>query len=175
MQVAEHPSIAKVFPSSQKWGLLISAPRASPSPQISLPVSQAQEDARHPVVEGLHSYPASIVQLVLHPSPLMLLPSSQSSFVALRPSPHVDRHTSGADSFEARADVLPQLHLNPHSTVHVDEHPSPSVTPLSSHSSFPTRTPSPHTGVLMLQLDPVQPLKQMHVPSFPRHLPLSLQ
>src|SRR6056300_153173 len=43
----EHPSPPTVFPSSQKMSISTSAPRVSPSPQISLPVSHKQADAPH--------------------------------------------------------------------------------------------------------------------------------
>jgi hypothetical protein len=56
-----------------------------------------------------------MAQLLLHPSPLTVLPSSQASSDARSPSPQLfTEQTLGW--------ALPQL--KPHSTEHVDEHPS---------------------------------------------------
>jgi hypothetical protein len=51
------------------------------------------------------------------------------------PSPQLDVHTLGS--------AVPQS--KPHSTVHVAEQPSSASASLSSHVSWPTMMPSPHT------------------------------
>ena len=83
-------------------------------------------------------YPASLVQLALHPSPLMLFLSSHSSSDASSPSPQDDVHESGAVG-------LPPVQLKPHSTVQAAEHPSLDPESPSSHPSVPALYPSPQT------------------------------
>ncbi len=87
-----------------------------------------------PHVRVLHSQPGSNEQVLLHPSPVTVLPSSQSSDACF-PSPQLDKHTLGW--------ALPQS--NPHSTEQVDEHPSPFWALPSSQVSVPATLPSLHT------------------------------
>jgi hypothetical protein len=86
-----------------------------------------------------------MVQLVLHPSLLLRLLSSQTSSDAFNPSLHLDAQTLGW--------ALPQS--KPHSTKHVDEHPSLLRVSSSSHVSAPTTMPSPHTGAHLVSPHPV--------------------
>ena len=73
-----------------------------------------------------------------HPSPPILLPSSQASSDAFTPSPQGDEHVSGEVG-------LPPVQANPHSTVQVAEHPSLDTEPPSSHPSVLALLPSPQT------------------------------
>jgi hypothetical protein len=82
--------------------------------------------------------PSSFVQVLLHPSPLMVLPSSQASSDAFTPSPQGDVHVSGVAG-------VPPTHSKPHSTVQVAEHPSLDTELPSSHASEPALLPSPQT------------------------------
>ena len=86
-----------------------------------------------------------MVQLVLHPSPLFLLLSSQASFEASLPSLQDDEQMLGW--------ALPQA--KPHSTKHLAEHPSRSKVFLSSHVSLPFTSPSPHTGTQVVAPQPI--------------------
>jgi hypothetical protein len=52
-----------------------------------------------------------------HPSPLVTLPSSHCSAPRTKPSPHVAVHALGPPAVAAQ--------VNPISTAHVAEHPSP--------------------------------------------------
>mmetsp|Transcript_41983 Transcript_41983/g.98474 ORF Transcript_41983/g.98474 Transcript_41983/m.98474 type:complete len:203 (-) Transcript_41983:1245-1853(-) len=90
---------------------------------------------------SLHSAPLSTVHEAEHPSFGFVLPSSQASRSATRyPSPQVVLQT-----LELCASVaLDGPHVHPPSTLHEDEHPSPSAFAPSSHSSEPVRRPSPH-------------------------------
>ena len=84
-----------------------------------------------------------LLQSLLHPSPLTVLPSSHASSNAWTPSPQVDAHALGS--------AVPQS--KPHSTVHVDEQPSSLSKFWSSHVSLPPLIPSPHTvgaGVVLV-------------------------
>src|SRR3569623_1446776 len=80
--------------------------------------------------ESLQTHPASRVQVAAHPSPSVVLPSSQGSGASFMPSPHFDSHRpveqSGSNMQEA-------------------EHPSPSTALPSSHASVPSFFPSPQT------------------------------
>ena len=93
-QVATDADVAPVcpyFPAEQSVPEQVEAPAAE-----YLPASQAMhlELAQSGVV---HTKPASIVQVLLHPSPLTTLPSSQASYV-FNPSPH-----AGVQSWHAVA------------------------------------------------------------------------
>jgi len=58
----------------------------------------------------------------------------------LIPSPHISVQVSGEE-------LDPPVHVYPISIVHVLEHPSPSITLLSSHTSSPIFIPSPQIGL----------------------------
>jgi len=86
---------------------------------------------------------SSTVQLALQPSPVDVLPSSQTSLLAMTPSPHVLTHTEGAPS-----------QLQPDSSAHSDEQPSPAVPLPSSQPSTPARMPSPHAPASQTEGEP---------------------
>ena len=98
-------------------------------------VGGVQVDIPQGFEEQVH--PALMLQS-LHPSPVTVLPSSQSSSDAFNPSPQGDWHVSG---------VLgsPPVQVKPHSTVQVAEHPSSGTEAPSSHTSVPALLPSPQT------------------------------
>ena len=124
----EHPSSAIVLPSSHPSDVVTTL----------LPHTSWQLDRPH--AELLHSHPStSPLQSSRHPSAAP--PSSHTSLPASIESPHVVEHTLGSAV----------LHVYPHSTVHVDEHPSSDTVLPSSHPSFPMRLPSPH---IVLHADP---------------------
>jgi len=66
-----------------------------------------------------------LLQSALQPIKLLESPSSQTSEPTFLPSPHIGRQTDG----------LARSHVNPISTVHVEEHPSPLTRDPSSHCS----------------------------------------
>jgi hypothetical protein len=80
---AEQPSPAAVLLSSQKFAVLVSAPIVLPSPHIAV-----QFDRAH-VWLLEHPHPDSTRQFALHPSLLLVLPSSHASMPARMESPHV--------------------------------------------------------------------------------------
>mmetsp|Transcript_88237 Transcript_88237/g.129004 ORF Transcript_88237/g.129004 Transcript_88237/m.129004 type:complete len:271 (-) Transcript_88237:70-882(-) len=103
----------------------------------------------------LQTHPSSSAQF-LHPSPSMVLPSSQSSFPATIESPQVVVQVSAVCA-------SPPTHRYPHSTVHIAEHPSPGVMSPSSQkftmsTSAPSVKPSPHSSlpVCQMQVDGLQ-------------------
>ena len=111
-----------------------------PSPHISEHTSGA-------VLEPpIHRYPASTFQLLSHPSPLILLPSSQPVELVRNPLPQMSLHD---DCGLVRRFVV---HVKPDSSEQVKLQPSPEITFPSSHCSNAAEiTPSPHT-VLQVQL-----------------------
>ena len=109
-----------------------------PSPQISVHVSLDVEDPPD------HVQPVSTDQVMLHPSPLFVLPSSHD---VLRepyffPSPQISIQTS----FVA---VVPPEHVQPVSIAHVELQPSPFTRLPSSQYVLMelNRFPSPQTSV----------------------------
>ena len=93
----------------------------TPSPQISLQTLAEDE------LPDVHVYPASTVQLLSQPSPLILLPSSQyptATFIT-NPSPHISEHVLAVT-------LSPNVHVYPVSTEQVELHPSPFKILLSS-------------------------------------------
>jgi hypothetical protein len=89
----------------------------------------------------MHEKPGSIVHVLVQPSPLFVLASSQASVPARTPSPHVVAHALG---------IPTQVH--PVSTVQVAEQPSPAALPASSHASAPATIASPHAVAQVLGL-----------------------
>ena len=87
VQLSEHPSPDKLFPSSQKEGVNNSSPNTFPSPQTSFPVIHAHTPMLQ--VEFEHTNPASTIQSSAHPSKVNSFPSSHSSYPTRNPSPHV--------------------------------------------------------------------------------------
>lgn len=79
-------------------------------------------------------------QVLSHPSPLDVFPSSHSSFPITSPSPQISVQV--VEGFPA-----PFVHKNPSSVPQIAFHPSLSIRFPSSHPSVPTSTPSPQTGV----------------------------
>ena len=101
---------------------------------------------------GLHGWPGfgqtqppSSLQLDEHPSPELVLPSSQSSPASMRLLPHSEVRTQGSPGTQVNAGSC---------TVQVELQPSLSVVFLSSHTSPEPTTPSPQTMSLV------------HLPSF---------
>ena len=123
--VDEHPSPLSVPRSSH-----CSMPTTIPSPHVGLHVVKPQADV-------MQSNPCSREQTLLQPSLFTRLLSSHASSRAWAPSPQLDVHALGSS--------VPQS--KPHSTVHVDEHPSPDRESPLSHSSFNDTRPFPHTSV----------------------------
>ena len=106
-----------------------------PSPHVVLQISG---DVMLP---PLHVQPVSTWQVLFHPSPLIVFPSSQLvsvSFITI-PSPQISSHISLVVG-------LPPIHLKPSSIVQVLLHPSPLFKLLSSHFSADSFLPSPQTG-----------------------------
>jgi len=81
VQVALHPSLGVVFPSSQ----------VSEFEDSSLLLPQSLSHVDKALGTVVHPHPDSIAQLELHPSRLFGLPSSQASPIAVlsMPSPQV--------------------------------------------------------------------------------------
>ncbi len=127
---AEQPSPAAVFPSSQKFAVLASFPTVLPSPHLSVHTDSEQ-------VSLVHPHPDSTRQLALHPSPLMVLPSSHLSLPASLESPQLVLQTLGCAAVQ----------LYPHSTAHPALQPSPSAVLPSSHPSEVVLIPFPQTSV----------------------------
>ena len=127
------PSPVSLLPSSHT-----SEPTRKPSAQIATQVSLL------PIEPPEHLKPGSMAQLALHPSPLIVLLSSQASAVSQStrtPSPHLGAHTSRPPTPEPNA--LVDVHSNPVSTRHRVSQPSPPTVLLSSQISAVVRTPSP--------------------------------
>lgn len=78
------------------------------------------------------------VQAPLHFDESERSPSSQTSVPNSFPSPQIVEHTEGAGELR---------HVQPDSTVHVEEHPSPDCKSLSSQFSPARIFPSPQIGV----------------------------
>jgi hypothetical protein len=140
---AEQPSPAAVLLSSQKFAVLVSVPTVLPSPHIV-----EQTDASH-VKLLVHTHPDSTRQLALHPSLLLVLPSSHVSLPARLESPHVVLQTC----LEV---AVPPEQVYPHSTVHPTEQPSPAAVLLSSQKpavflSAPSVLPSPQSSLPVFQ------------------------
>ena len=91
----------------------------TPSPQISTQVSAVL------LFPPVQFQPVSRVQASEHPSPGVVLLSSQISFPTLRPSPQTTAQSSLVDE-------SPFIHKYPASVVHVSEHPSLAIVLLSS-------------------------------------------
>lgn len=86
--------------------------------------------------------PGSIAQVLLHPSPLTELPSSQMVAVNFMPSPQVSVHVV------AGLEALLWIQVKPGSTPQLELHPSIEITFPSSHcSTGETRIPSPQSTV----------------------------
>ena len=117
------PDVLSMSPSSQT-----SLPYKYPSPQIGL---QVDVDPSTPV----HENPVSVVQVLLHPSPLTILLSSHDSLDSLIPSPHIILQASAVV-------VVPPDHDQPVTgAVQSLFHPDVlSVSP-SSHTSDPCKQP----------------------------------
>jgi hypothetical protein len=143
MHKAEQPSPAAVLLSSQKFAVLVSVPTVLPSPHIV-----EQTDASH-VKLLVHTHPDSTRQYALHPSVLLVLPSSHVSLPARLESPQVVLQTC----LEV---AVPPEQVYPHSTVHPTEQPSPSAVLLSSQKlvifiSAPSVLPSPQSSLPVFQ------------------------
>ena len=93
-----HPSPLAVFPSSH-----VSEACLNPSPQITthevlppfglVPPVHAEQVSAVVVDPPVQIYPGSIVeQMLLHPSPFAVLPSSQASAALTNPSPQITIH-----------------------------------------------------------------------------------
>ena len=99
-------------------------------------------------------YPSSIVQVALQPSKLEVSPSSHSSVLCLRPSPHVASQValselcflpSADQSVQVSAeDIVPPEQAKFVSIIHEASHPSPGVVSPSSHCSVLCFMLSPH-------------------------------
>ena len=102
-----------MFPSSQYPVAIFIT---NPSPHISEQELEVRESPR------VHEYPVSTEQVELHPSPLVVPPSSQYPVVGLieKPSPQMSLH---------ELDVVedPNVHFHFASIVQVELHPSPST------------------------------------------------
>ena len=118
MQYTLQPSPEFLFPSSHSSVCVFK----TPSPHI---VPHTSGEVREPPV---HDQPGSTIQLLEHPSPLIVFPSSQLVSVSTItiPSPQI----SPQMSFEVGD---PPKHWRPDSTLHILEHPSLSLRFPSSH------------------------------------------
>ena len=108
------------------------------------------------VVPPFQIDPASIAQLELHPSPLVVFPSSQVSEPARLLSPQwasqvvfpVFGYNPALQKLHVSiVDVVPPFQIAPASIAHDELHPSPFVVFPSSHPSDPALKPSPHTVI----------------------------
>ena len=110
-----------------------------PSPHFSFPWSQRHVEFTQLLTFAKHFHPASTVQLALHPSPFVGLPSSHNSEPARFPSPHdIAEQVLGSSAVQSY----------PHSTPQRESHPSPLAVLLSSQtSSSPATSPSPHSAL----------------------------
>jgi len=84
-----------------------------------------------------HDMHGSYSQVLLHPSPSTVFPSSHSLTPKFFQSPQSSSHVS------LLVDVPPE-HVNPLSIVHKELHPSPLIVFPSSHPDKDKRFPSPH-------------------------------
>ena len=130
-QVEFNPSPFIKFASSQKVEFVLIR---IPSPQISFHPSFFSFDPP----SQLHSF--STLHWLLHPSPLIVFPSSQRMLFELNliPSPHISSHRSW------ELDV-PPVQLHPASIVHSELQPSPFNKLPSSQVSEDARSLSPQT------------------------------
>lgn len=104
LQLESHPSPFTVLLSSQypEVGTI-----TLPSPQISVQTLATVE------LPDVQEYPVSTAQLLLHPSPLFVFPSSHEPLagIIIFPSPHISVHTL----LEVE---VPKVHVYPASTAH---------------------------------------------------------
>ena len=99
-------------------------------------------------------YPSSIVQVALQPSKLDVSPSSHSSVLCFRPSPHIASQVdlsalcflpSADQSVQVSTeDIVPPEQAKFVSIIHKTSHPSPGVVSPSSHCSVLCFMLSPH-------------------------------
>jgi hypothetical protein len=101
-----------------------------------MPSPHTDEHVVKPHSDVTQVQPGSIVQPLLQPSPSLVSLSSHSSSCAWMPSPQVELHELGS-----------ALQLKPHSTMHVDEHPSLDSEAPSSHCSLTDTSPLPHSSL----------------------------
>ena len=148
-----HPSPLKTLPSSQN---VLAELYFLPSPQISLQLSFDVD------VPPNQFQPDSICQIELHPSLLMILPSSQYVAIELKrlASPQISDHMSLVVE-------VPPVQVHPDSTAHTELHPS-LFTVLPSSQNVLNEVyflPSPQMS-LQISLDVEVPPEQVHPVSF---------
>ena len=117
------------------------------------PPVQIEQVSIEVVVPPPQIYIGSITQVLLHPSPLIIPPSSHSSVACFSPSPQLivqaDLATLGEVPSEQRIQVSGLVHVPPVqacivSIVQEEVQPSPFNKLPSSHCSLECFTPSPH-------------------------------
>lgn len=159
VQLELQPSPLIRLPSSH---FVESVPGLTPSPQT---IDQESLVVGEPPIQV---YPDSTMQLLDHPSPLIVFPSSHPAEEYRLPSPHKSSH-SVAGILEATVEQL-----KPDSSLHILDHPSFDTEFPSSHSSTGVlRMPSPQitvhelgvVGLPFLQLQPVSTFQVEEQPS----------